>query len=398
MVLNSVRRRACGLIGAMYIISIVANSVWMMLMLRHERKQQLQQPRDYYSMTAGVFASQCSGGRCSVSSSSGSCASGSCAAPEYAAPGGTQGSGSYAWDAFGPPWRLTQGGTLIGTLYANGSFIGPMGEAVTCPAGWYPSGFDTTKLAPKVGGDKVSGDKVGVPPASATSPNGVVPPTQPEKTGDATKPLFGVATKELDTSLQTKTSHYFTTDSEGKVRDITRGDAFYSVGNPQLNSFYKGYNLAIIGVDAQARSEMAAAARQSFPAGTNVTIDEYDPKKPADLWHVQGDWNHALAERPSLAQGGAVAYFTNGPQEDKLQREVMAWSPDEVVRFAKTITTSIRPQNGIPNHDPNKAKVDQPLFGMSGWPLTQYQTFVSVIILAGCVLLFTPKPPAIEAQ
>lgn len=378
MVLNSVRRRACGLIGAMYIISIIANSVWMMMMIRHERNQQ---PTEYYSTTAGLIAGQCSGGSCSTPMYS---------APAYTTPEqAVTGVGSYAWDSHGPPWRLTQGGVLIGTLYANGSFLGPTGEAITCPAGWYPSGFDATKLA--------TGKATGAPSVPPTAPaaNGVTPP---EKTGDAAKPLFGVATKELDTSLQTKTSHYYTTDSEGKVRDITRGDAFNSVGNPPINSFYKGYNLAIIGVDAQARSEMAAAARLSFPAGTNVVIDEFDPKKPSDLWHIQGNWNHALSHRPSLAQGGAVAYFTNGPQEPNAQREVMAWTPDEVVRFAKTITTGVRPNNGINGHDPDKAKVDQPLFGMSGWPLTQYQTFAFLLILAGAVLLFTPKPPAIEAN
>lgn len=377
MRLNPVRRRACGLLGAMYIISIVANSVWMMLMLRHEHNQQ---PHDYYSPSAGLIASQCRGGSCSVSS--GSCANGSCSPSpdsQYIQTS-SQSGGNYGWDAYGPPWRLTQGGTLIGTLYADGRFLNANGEASTCPSTWYPTGFDTTKLSKPV-------DKV-------TAPS---PPAGIEKTGDTSKPYFGVATKDLENSLQ-KSTAYYTTDGEGRKREITRGDAFNAVGNPQLQSFYKGYNLAIIGVDAQARQEMAAAARQSFPPGSNVTIDEYDPKKPADLWHVQADWNHALSHRPSLAQGGAVAYFTNGPQEDKLQREVMAWSPDEVVKYAKTITTGVRPQNGINNHDPEKAKVDQPLFGMTGWPLTQYQTFAALFIVIGGILFFTPKPPAIEAQ
>lgn len=385
MRLNSVRRRACGLIGAMYIISIIANSVWMMMMIRHERNQQ---PSEYYSPTSAMAISQCRGGSCSVSSSGGSCANGSCSPspdPQFIQTSGQSG-GNYGWDAYGPPWRLTQGGTLIGTLYADGRFLNANGEPVPCPSTWYPTGFDATKLAPKVGGDKVA-----TPVSPAT-------PATPDKTGDATaKPIFGVATKELDSSLQSNTAHYYTTDGEGRKREITRGDAFNAVGNPQLNSFYKGYNLAIIGVDAQARTEMAAAARQSFPVGSNVTIEEYDPKKAADLWHVQGDWNHALTHRPSLAQGGAVAYFTNGPQEPNAQREVMAWSPDEVVRFAKTITTGVRPDKGINGHDPDRAKVDQPLFGMTAWPLTQYQTFAALIIFAGCVLLFTPKPPTVEA-
>ena len=372
MQLNRTIRKACA--DPLTLVMIVAYGLMAIFYARRIPQRQ------YYSPYAAMVVSQCRGGSCSISSSGGSCTNGSCSAPNYAPPDQATGGspfGSYAWDASGPPWRLTQGGTLIGTLYANGSFIGPTGEAVVCPAGWYPSGFDTTKLTPKVGGDKVS-----------------VPPV-PEKTGDATKPLFGVATKDLENSLQGNAA-YYTTDSEGRKREITRGDAFNSVGNPQLQSFYKGYNLAIIGVDAQARSEMAAAARQSFPVGTNVTIDEYDPKKASDLWHVQGDWNHALSHRPSLAQGGAVAYFTNGPQEDKLQREVMAWSPDEVVRFAKTITTGVRPDKGINGHDPDKAKVDQPLFGMAGWPLTQYQTFAALFIVIGGILLFTPAPPKLE--
>lgn len=370
MNLKAVRRRACGLLGAMYIISIVANSVWMMMMLRHERKQQPQ--RDYYSMTAGLIPSQCSGGSCSTPSYS------SYSAPVYSAPEqGVTGGGSYAWDAAGPPWRLTQGGTLIGTLYANGSFIGPNGEAIPCPAGWYPSGFDTTRLAPKV-------DK--------STPAHVV-------TGDSEPKLFGIATKEQERAQLQSLTHYTITGADGKVRDVTSNDAFRALtGESRLKSLYNGYTLAIIGVDAASRKAMVQAAKSALPAGAPVVVAEYDPAKPEDLWHIEGDWNHALTNRPTLAQGGAVAYFTNGPQETNKQNEVMAWSPDEVAKAVSSITSSIRPRDGIPNHDPEKAKLSQPLFGLSGWPLTQYQTFAALLILAGAVLLFTPKPPAIEAN
>lgn len=377
MKLNSIRRRACGLLGAMYIISIVANSVWMMMMVRHERKHQ-QQPKDYYSMTAGLIPGQCSGGSCSTPSYS------SYSAPMYTTPEqDVTGGGSYAWDAFGPPWRLTQGGALIGTLYANGSFIGPTGDPIPCPAGWYPSGFDTTKLAPKVGGDKV----------------GVLPATAPIITGDSEPKLFGIATKEQERAQLQSLTHYTITGSDGKVRDVTSNDAFRALtGESRLKSLYNGYTLAIIGVDAASRKAMVQAAKSALPAGAPVVVAEYDPAKPEDLWHIEGDWNHALTHRPTLAQSGAVAYVTNGPQETNKQNEVMAWSPDEVAKAVSSLTSSIRPRDGIPNHDPEKAKLNQPLFGMAGWPLTQYQTFAALLILTGAVLLFTPKPPAIEAQ
>lgn len=358
---NTMRRSACGLMGAAAILSII---YYGLLILRPHARQTME----YYSPSASFIASQSRGGSCSVPSYSPS----PIYVPESQVTGGAT-TGNYAWDSYGPPWRLSQGNVTIGTLYGDGSFRNSAGEVVPCPAGWYPSGFDSSKLL-----------KVAVPP---------------EKTGDTDPKLFGVKTKELEGSLSKNTSHYYTTDGEGKVQSITRNDAFNSVGNPQLQSFYKGYNLAVIGIDAQARSEMVAAAKQSLPAGSNVTVEEYDPKKPADLWHIQANWNHALSHRPSLAQSGAVAYFTNGPEEPNVQREVMAWSPDEVTRFAKTITTGVRPDKGISNHDPDKAGVDQGLFGVSGWPLTTTQTYgMGLFCLLVALLMFTPKPPVAEEQ
>jgi hypothetical protein len=322
------RRKACGLMGAVAILSIIYYG----LMILHPRQ---------------VSAGQCRGGNCS-------------APAEYSPQSASTG---YAWIGSGP-WRLEKDGQDVGTLFLNGTFLDTKGNQVPCPSTWYTQ------------------------EQTSSGVNKVLTPT-----GDTDPKLFGIATKEQEQSQKLSPTGYTIIDKDGNVKNVTSGDAFNAVGDPRLRSLYTGYNVAIIGVDAAARQRMAAVAKAGQMPGSPIIVNEYDANKPDDLWHVQAQWNEAVAYRPGLQQSGAVAYFTNGPIEKERKREVVAWTPDEL----SIVVKDSRPNDRLKGFDMEKAKVDQGIFGNVSWPLTTAQTAgVCLFVLLAAMLLFTPAPPVVE--
>jgi len=321
------QRRGCGIMGAVAILSIIYYAIAIPILIRKPRTE-------YYGMVSTAI-SQCGPAGCD---------------PQY-----QQASSGYTWTAGAGPWKLEQGGRLIGTLGTDGVFRDAAGTVAPCPSDWYSSDIKA------VGADK---------PAVA-QPSSVV--------GDKLPPT-GVDPQQVAKSRLKNPTGYMIGD-----REITADMAYSSVqGHGPLESLLHGKRIVVMGVDANARLQYLSRLKNLPP---DVVVSEYDPSKPEDIWHIKPHWEASVAKKPALANGGAVAWVLNEENEQNRIREQVAWAPGEL---AKAVT-SLRPKSLPDTFDIDKAAVDAGV--MASWPLNTSQTYSILIIVVGVITSILFKRP-----
>lgn len=354
MKLHRTTRTACGLMGAMAILSIIYYALMIPPLLRRPKPQS-----EYYGQGGTLITSsmpQPQWGR----RSSTVCGPGGCSPASPMSPDDDSG-WQESWVSYSDAWVYQRGGQEYGRIYKNGSTTG----FTSAQPSWYPSGMPQQfqrvgqvgqlPLTPKVTGElpPPGTNSIGQPP-SPMPPTGVNPN---EVAKDKARVPGGV----------TINGH---PETEAMVRDRL-SDSAKAQG---LKDYIDSYRLVVVGRNELERKPFEALAKPWVDASKGKLIYQtYD----AGDWHIKAHEN-AVQGLPDYEQGKPFSYLQKA---DGTTKAIM-FTPSELAGKLKQLRPDV-----APDFDAAKARAATQV--SNDWLIWASAAFVGLMGLIGAV---TSKP------
>lgn len=305
MRLNRVTRSACGLMGAMAILSIIYYALMIPPLLRRPKPQ----PTDYFGIATGTIPSQW--GR---RSSSTVCGPGGCSSIDSVS---LDDNGQETWTAYSDAWVYSRGGVEHGRIYRNGTISG----FEQFQPGWYPNGMPPQFQAVGKAGQG------GSPVVGQT-------------------PLTGVNKDKLEEHKKNVPSG-FTMNGVA----ITEAEWRANLSRGAKMTGFKDYDqlvrVSVIGPEDACKAYRKVVEDLPKPVRDKLLVDTYDPKLPEDEHHISAHLKGAEPVLKDLKPGKAIAYvqFSDGTTP------AVALEPEEL----RQAVGQLRDENG--KFDISKARV-----------------------------------------
>ena len=298
MRLNRTTRNACGLMGAMAIMSIIYYALMIPPLLRRPKPQP-----EYYGQALGSLPTQW--GRRSAT----------VCGPEGCSPASPD-DGVESWTIYSDAWVCTLGGQEVGRIYRDGRISGFAAHSPT----WYPSEMPQRfQTVGKVGS--------GSPVVGQSPPTGV----NKDKLEEHKKNVPGGFTMN-GVSI---------TEAEWRA-NLSRGAKM--TGFKDYDALVR---VSVIGPEDACKAYRKVVDDLPKPVRDKLLFDTYDPKLPEDEHHIAAHLKGAEPVLKDLKPGKAIAYvqFSDGTTP------AVATEPDEL----RQAVGQLRDENG--KFDVSKARV-----------------------------------------
>lgn len=333
MKLNRTTRTACGLMGAMAILSIIYYALMIPPLLRRPRPQ----PVDYYGPAIGTIPAQW--GR---RSSSAVCGPNGC--PDE---GGNDGQEAWQLPSGGDGWIYKRGNVEYGRIALDGTTTGFVAAQPT----WYPSNmprqFQSVGRATGQGGTQL--------PPDGTVKIGQLPPTGVDKAEvakDKARVPSGV-----------------TINGSPATESLARSALSDSAKAQGLKDYEGVLRLVVCGEGRERANFVSAAKPWADASNGKLIIQEYEP----------GDWQctahiNAVKNLPEYKAGEPFAYV----QRNDGTVKAISFSPSEVAHSMKQLRPEI-----APNFDAAKARAITQ--ASDSWLIWASAAFVGIMGVIGAV-------------
>lgn len=351
MKLNRTTRTACGLMGAMAILSIIYYALMIPPLLRKPKPQY-----EYYGPNSTLIASSMPqfGRR-----SSSVCGPGGCspASPDSSPDGGQE-----SWlipSHTGEGWTYKRGGVVYGTINRDGTTKG----FVNVQPSWYPS--DMPQQFQSVGQN-------GVYPTQ-NRPTGDLPPPGTQSIGQGPLPPTGVNRDEVAKD-KARVPSGVTINGSPATESLARSALSDSAKAQGLKDYENSLRLVVVGRNDLERKPFETVAKPWVDASNGKLICQlYD----AGDWQVKAHEN-ALKDLPEYEPGKPFSYLQKA---DGTTKAIM-FTPTEVAGKLKQLRPEI-----APDFDAAKARAATQI--SDNWLIWASGAFVALMGLAGAV---TSKP------
>lgn len=326
MRINRTTRSACGLMGAMAILSIIYYALMIPPLIRRPKPQ----PVDYYGPATGTIPSQW--GR---RSSSTVCGPGGCSVDPSSSDDGGE-----SWMIYSDAWVYKRGGQEQGRIYRNGTTSGFVGAQPS----WYPSDMPQQFQAVGKDGPPVGETKVGQLPPTGVNPSKVAE--------DKARVPSGV-----------------TINGSPATESLARSALSDSAKAQGLKDYEGVLRLVVCGEGRERANFVSAAKPWADASNGKLIIQEYEP----------GDWQctahiNAVKNLPEYKAGEPFAYV----QRNDGTVKAISFSPSEVAHSMKQLRPEI-----APNFDAAKARAITQ--ASDSWLIWASAVFVGIMGVIGAV-------------